>query len=164
MPPAFPPSDQKATCHCSCPSQQPPIDYSPSLQRQPVYFQRAGDVQLREGKSFSPFGFAHVYMFTCSVMSNSLWPQPARLLCPWHSLGKNPGVSCYFLLQEIFSTQGSNLCLLHWQVLPLSPLGSPQIWTASISLFTYLLVWLLISPSYWFYEMLNLCQELLNIL
>ena len=52
--------------------QQPPIDYSPSLQRQPVYFQRAGDVQLREGKSFSPFGFAHVYMFTCSVMSNSL--------------------------------------------------------------------------------------------
>ena len=33
----------------------------------------------------------------------------------------------YFLLQGIFSTQGSNLCLWHWQVvpLPLSHLGSP---------------------------------------
>ena len=32
---------------------------------------------------------------------------------------KNLGVGCYFLLQEIFLTQGSNrclLCLLHWQV------------------------------------------------
>ena len=32
------------------------------------------------------------------------------------SPGKNTGVSCHFLLQGIFSTQGSNLCLLHWQV------------------------------------------------
>ena len=30
--------------------------------------------------------------------------------------GKNAGVGCHFLLQGIFSTQGSNLCLLHWQV------------------------------------------------
>ena len=36
--------------------------------------------------------------------------------------GKNTGVGCYFLLQGIFLTQGSNLSLLHWQVdsLPLS--------------------------------------------
>ena len=37
-----------------------------------------------------------------SVMSNSLWPhalQPARLLCPWNSPGKNTGVGCHFLLQ-----------------------------------------------------------------
>ena len=27
--------------------------------------------------------------------------------------GKNTGVVCHFLLQEIFLTQGSNLCLLH---------------------------------------------------
>ena len=37
-----------------------------------------------------------------SVMSNSLRPheqQPARLLCPWNSPGKNTGVDCHFLLQ-----------------------------------------------------------------
>ena len=44
------------------------------------------------------------------------------------SPGKNTG--CHFLLHEIFSTQGSNpclLCLLHWQAdsSPLSHLGSP---------------------------------------
>ena len=54
----------------------------------------------------------------------------ARLLCPWDSPGKNIGVDCYFLLQGIFLTQGSNLCLLHllhWQVgsLPLAPPGKP---------------------------------------
>ena len=42
--------------------------------------------------------------------------QPARLLCPWDFLGKNIGVGCPFLLQEIFLTQGLNLSLLHWQV------------------------------------------------
>ena len=29
--------------------------------------------------------------------------------------GKNTGVGCHFLLQGIFSTQGSNPYLLHWQ-------------------------------------------------
>ena len=32
--------------------------------------------------------------------------QPARLLCPWDSPGKNTAVNCYFLLQGIFLTQG----------------------------------------------------------
>ena len=43
--------------------------------------------------------------------------QPTRLLCPWHSPGKNTGVGCHFLL-EIFPTQGWKQCLLrllHWQ-------------------------------------------------
>ena len=31
------------------------------------------------------------------------------------SPGKNTGVGCYFLLQGIFLTQGSNQCLPHWQ-------------------------------------------------
>ena len=47
-----------------------------------------------------------------SVMSDSLQLHglySARLLCPWDSLGKNTGVSCYFLFQRIFPTQGSNL-------------------------------------------------------
>ena len=51
-----------------------------------------------------------------SVMSNSLQPhglQAARLLCLWNSPGKYPGVSCHFLLQGIFPTQGSNTRLLH---------------------------------------------------
>ena len=34
--------------------------------------------------------------------------QPTRLLRPWDFPGKNTGVGCYFLLQEIFPTQGSN--------------------------------------------------------
>ena len=51
-----------------------------------------------------------------SIMSDSLQPlglQPVSLLCPWDSPGKNSGVSCHFLLQRIFLTQGSNLGLLH---------------------------------------------------
>ena len=35
-------------------------------------------------------------------MSDSAWPhrrQPTRLLCPWDSPGKKPGVGCHFLLQ-----------------------------------------------------------------
>ena len=39
--------------------------------------------------------------------------QPARLLCPWNSPGKNTGLGCLFLLQEIFWMQGMNLGLLH---------------------------------------------------
>ena len=51
-----------------------------------------------------------------SVMSNSLWPHglwPARILCPWDFPGKNTGVGCPFLLQEIFPTQGLNPGLPH---------------------------------------------------
>ena len=50
----------------------------------------------------------------CSVVSNSLQPHgllPTRLLCPWNFPGENTGVGCHFLLQGIFLTQGSNLCL-----------------------------------------------------
>ena len=41
-------------------------------------------------------------VLSASIMSNSLWPcgpWPARLLCPWDSLGKNTGVGSHFLLQ-----------------------------------------------------------------
>ena len=45
---------------------------------------------------------------------------------------KNTGVGCQFLLQRIFLTQGSNSCVLHWQVdsLPLHHLGSPKSWVS----------------------------------
>ena len=68
----------------------------------------------------------------CSVVLDPLRPRGLwllRLLCPWDSPGKSTRVGCYFLLQRIFQTQGSNphlLCLLHWQLnsLLLSHLGS----------------------------------------
>ena len=75
------------------------------------------------------------------MKSTWVWPLvgAARLLSPWDSPGKNTGVGCNFLLQEIFSTQGLNPCLLHflhWQTvsLPLSHLRSPEIckWTCPI--------------------------------
>ena len=74
----------------------------------------------------------HMYVYACcccclvtSVVSNSVWPyelQPARLLCPWDSPGKNTGVSCQALLQGIFLILG----LLHWrQILYHWPTGKP---------------------------------------
>ena len=49
-----------------------------------------------------------------SVVSDSVQPhglQPARLLCPWDSLGKSTRVGCHALPQGIFLTQASNLGL-----------------------------------------------------
>ena len=37
---------------------------------------------------------------------------PARFFCPWDFPGQNTGVGYHFLLQGIFLSQGSNLCLL----------------------------------------------------
>ena len=42
--------------------------------------------------------------FSHSVVSDSVWPhrqQPTRLPCPWDSPGRNTGVGCHFLLQQI---------------------------------------------------------------
>ena len=64
---------------------------------------------------------------------------PPGLLCPWNSPCKNTAVCCHFLLQAIFTIQGSNpslLRLLHWKMdyLILSHLGSPFLYyTASYS-------------------------------
>ena len=70
-------------------------------------------------------------MLSHSVMSDSLCPHglwPTRLFCPWDSPGKNTGVCCHFLLQGIFSTQGSNLSLPHCRqiFLPFEPPGKPK--------------------------------------
>ena len=46
-----------------------------------------------------------------SVVSYSL--QPHGLYCPWNSLVQSTGVGILSLIQEIFSTQGSNPGLLH---------------------------------------------------
>ena len=72
---------------------------------------------------------------SCRVVSISLLPcglLPARLLSPWNFPGKSTGVSCHFLHQGIFPTQGLNPTfwhLLHWQVdsLPQVPPGKPNL-------------------------------------
>ena len=53
---------------------------------------------------------AAVQLF-CNLMDYS-----PPVFCPWDFPGKNIRVGCHFLLQGIFPTQGSNSCLLHWQV------------------------------------------------
>ena len=83
-----------------------------------------------------------VCVFNRSVVSNSLRPhglQPAKLLCPWDSPGKNTGVGSHFLLQGIFPTQGLKphlLGLLHcrWILYPLSHRGSPSIFVYFVSI------------------------------
>ena len=74
---------------------------------------------------FSCCSVAQSWLTLCHHMDCS----PARLLCPWDFPGKNTGVGCHLLLQEIFPTQGLNPSLLPWQVdsLPLSHLGSLKI-------------------------------------
>ena len=49
--------------------------------------------------------------FSRSVVFDSLRPYglyPTRVLCPWHSPGKNTRVGCHALLQEVSATQGSS--------------------------------------------------------
>ena len=63
-----------------------------------------------------PHGASGKESVSHSVVSYSLWPhglQAARLLCPWNSPGKNTGVGCHALLQDIFPTQGLNPDFLH---------------------------------------------------
>ena len=50
---------------------------------------------------------------SCSVMSDSWVGLLGLTFCPWSFPGKNTGLGCHFVLQEIFLTQRLNLCLLH---------------------------------------------------
>ena len=52
---------------------------------------------------------------SCPTLFVTPRTQPVRRLYPWDFLGRNTGVRCHFLLQRIFSAQGSNLHLLPWQ-------------------------------------------------
>ena len=63
--------------------------------------------------------FSRVWLFA------ALWPVVHQ--APLSSPVKNPGVGGRAFLKEIFTTQGSNLCLLHCRrvLYPLSHLGSP---------------------------------------
>ena len=105
----------------SCPTLNDPMDYS--LPGSSIH-----GFSMQEYWSGVPLPFLVLVTQLCS---NSLRPQglqPARLLCPWDSPGKNTGEGCHSLLQGIFPTQGSNPHLLPWQAgrLPLNLLGSPR--------------------------------------
>ena len=87
-------------------------------------------LELRSPLSFSSM-WTHkwTWKWSCSLVSNSMWRhewQPTRLCRPWDFPGKNTGVSCHFLLQGMFPTQGSNPGLLHCRQMlyPLSHQGS----------------------------------------
>ena len=71
---------------------------------------------------------AYVLVLSHSVVSDSRPHrlEPAGLLCPWDSPGKNTGVGCHFLLQGIFLMLGSDPVSPAPQAdsLPLSHLGS----------------------------------------
>ena len=55
---------------------------------------------------------ANLFQFCVRASSvTQSYPNPARLLCPWGSPGKNTGVGCHFLVHGIFLTQVSNLGL-----------------------------------------------------
>ena len=59
-------------------------------------------------------------------MSDSLRPyglQPARFLCPWDFLGKNTGMGCHALVQQIFSNPGIGA------VFPASPASAGEFFT-----------------------------------
>ena len=71
-----------------------------------------------------PSRFSRVWLFA------TLWTVAHQAPLSRDSPGKNTGVICHALLQEIFPMQGLNpcfLCLLHWQVDSLSwvPPGKP---------------------------------------
>ena len=69
--------------------------------------------------------FSHKW---CPTLLQSHRLQPARLLCPWDSPGKNMELGCHVLFQGFFLTRGLKPHLLHWQAssLPLSHQGSPK--------------------------------------
>ena len=60
---------------------------------------------------------ACAHVVSRSVMSNFVTPRTIALQVPL-SMGlskQNAGVGCHFLLQGIFLTQGTDLCLLHYR-------------------------------------------------
>ena len=81
-------------------------------------------------------------LFGCVQLFATSWTVACQAPLSMEFPGKNTGVGCHFLLQEIFPTRGLNPCLLdclHWEAdsLTLSHLGSPLITDKLL----YLFVW-----------------------
>ena len=61
-------------------------------------------IRVTDVKNIVTKGKGHA-CYVASVLSDSVQPYglwATSLLCPWDSPGKNTGVDCYALLQEIF--------------------------------------------------------------
>ena len=72
----------------------------------------AGDLGLIPGLGRFP-GEGNGYPLQYSCLKNSIHRRSLAGYSAWNSPGKDTGVGCYFLLQGIFPTQGSNMGLLH---------------------------------------------------
>ena len=103
---------------------------------------------VAQGRFLPMFFFHACESVSCLVLSNSCDPmnyiQPARLLCPWNSPGKNTGGGCHFLFQGIFPTQGLSPDLLHCRQI--------------------LYRWRHPGPDYWRISVLKLCGHLYRVL
>ena len=75
-----------------------------------LLFPSAGDLP---DSGVEPMSLALVVVQSLSRVQLLCPLQPARLLCPWNSRGKNTGVGCHFLPQWTFPTQGLNAGLLN---------------------------------------------------
>ena len=97
------------------------VKHMPAMQKTQVQFLGQED-PLEKGMAM----ISHPGVSDC-LQAHGL--QPARLLCPWDSPGKNTRVGCHALLQGIFPTKGLNSGLLHcrWILYCLSHQGSPRI-------------------------------------
>ena len=98
-----------------------------NLPQNPRLFFLVFYVLKKNVESWKECVLSHLWLFVTPLTVARL--QYARLLYLWGFPGKNTGVSCHFLLQGIFLTQGLNPCLLHllhWQAdsLPLNHLSS----------------------------------------
>ena len=107
----------------------------PHLQRGTVIlFLSTSEISLDDTQTLTHWKLLRallLLLFSCSVMLDSLRPhrlEHARLLCPTSSPGKNTGMSCYLLLQGIFPTQKSKLCVscLTGGFFPTEPSGKPK--------------------------------------
>ena len=92
---------------------------------------RVGGEHVRDKEEWNPPSSRECPLPGGAQSCPTLWPYwlpPARLLCPWESPGKNPGVDCHILLQGVFLTQGLNLGprYCRWILHRLSHQGRPR--------------------------------------
>ena len=80
----------------------------------PMFLSKNFIVSCLTFRSLIHFEFIFIYGISevkVIQLCPTLWPH--GLHSPWNSVGQNTGVGCLSLLQGIFPTQGSNLCLPH---------------------------------------------------
>ena len=68
--------------------------------------------QLMDKKNWVTVSMCAISLHLCLTLCNPMDCSPLGS-CPWDSPDKRTRVGCPALLQGIFLTQGSNLCLLH---------------------------------------------------